>query len=277
MLGIDRALDRGGEHHATAFLKGDIGGRPVGIVGCKIGAGNGHETAARSEARQRRRDMTKRSVCHAGYDISHCGERRIHQDDSRCHRRIEMIVNLGCIEARDGNGRKQRSKECGAGLGEFVEHDCAIGKLRKDREQAGAGRRFENAIGGGNGGGSHRDKAQRDRRRELLERLHLFGPAGVGRKKGRDFCEQRQARYPRTGLAEQRLAVLSQEQDGRDLAGFVGRLPGPGAGCIGGAKGLLHRSAQDRRVDALAPFEVREQEVRGREDRGSCLDVADGR
>ena len=48
----------------------------------------------------------------------------------------------------------------------------------------------------------------------------------------------------RRGARAHGRAELAQEQDGRRLAGVVGRLPVPGAGGVGGAEGVLHGGAQ---------------------------------
>ncbi len=48
MLGIDRAVDRGGEHDAAALLQTGKGRGPGRIVGREARAGYRHETAAGS-------------------------------------------------------------------------------------------------------------------------------------------------------------------------------------------------------------------------------------
>ncbi len=62
-------------------------------------------------------------------------------------RAIEMIVDLGGVEARDGNGRKEGGEQIGAGLGQFVEDEIGAGDLREDREQARAGRGLQHPVG----------------------------------------------------------------------------------------------------------------------------------
>ncbi len=51
--------------------------------------------------------MAERGVCNSALDIRHDRERRIHQHDARYDRGIEVIVDLGRVEAGDRNGRKE--------------------------------------------------------------------------------------------------------------------------------------------------------------------------
>ena len=90
-----------------------------------------------------------------------------------------MIVDVRRIEAGDGNVREQLVEETGAGVGKFVEDKRCAGHLGEDGEQAGAGRRLQHEIAGRERGREAGDKAERDRRRELLKRLALFGAARV--------------------------------------------------------------------------------------------------
>ena len=158
----------------------------------------------------------------------------------------------------------------GAGLGQFVQDERAAGQLGEDGEQAGAGRRLQHEIGGRDRGGGGGGEAERDRRRELLKRLALFGAARVGGEKARDLRQHRQHGGRRSGARAHGGTELAQEQDGRRLAGVVGGLPVPGAVGIGAAEGGLHGGAQDRRVDALAAFEMGKNEPRGLSDGGGC-------
>lgn len=92
-----------------------------------------------------------------------------------------MVVDLGGVEARDGHGRKERGEKIGAGLGQLVEDErCACG-LGEDGEQSGPGGRVQHAICRGQCCRRQRGKAERDRRRELLEGLRLLGSARVRR------------------------------------------------------------------------------------------------
>lgn len=123
MLGIDRAVDRGREDNATAFLQPTIGCGPGRRVGREVRAGDGDETAAGREARKRRGDMAEGGVDHPALDIGHDGERRVHQHDGWQNAGVEMIVDLRRVEAGDRQGRKEKRKKTGAGLGEFVENE----------------------------------------------------------------------------------------------------------------------------------------------------------
>ena len=85
----------------------------------------------------------------------------------------------------------------------------------------------------------------------------------MGGQKSRDLAQHLQHARRRRGLGADGWTELAEEQDGRGLAGVVGRLPVPGAGRIGAAEGALHGGAQRDRVDALAAFEMRQKETRG--------------
>ena len=98
-----------------------------------------------------------------------------------------MIVDLGRVEAGDGNGRKKKGQQAGAGVGQLVEDERAAGDLGEDGEEAGARRRFQHPVGRSHGRSLGRDQAERDRRRELLEGLALRGPARMCRQKTGDF------------------------------------------------------------------------------------------
>ncbi|CEG10271.1 hypothetical protein BN961_03709 [Afipia felis] len=253
-------MDGGGEHDAAPLLQADEGVAPGRYVGAEIRAGDRDQAPAIGEPRERGCEMAIGCVGDTPLDIGEDREWRVHHHDCWDGRRVEMIVDLGCVEAGHGNGRKEGGDECGPGFGEFVEDKRAAGDLGEDGEQAGAGRWFEHAIGGCDGGRSDRGQAERDRRRELLEGLRLLGAARVGGQKSRDLAEQRNRRSRRPGFAQKRLSVFAEHEDGCGFAGVIGVLPVPGAGSIGRAEGGLHGGAQDRGVDALAALDVRKEE-----------------
>ena len=91
------------------------------------------------------------------------------------------------------------------------------------------------------------------------------------------FASMRQRGGRRAGLAEERLAVFAQEQDGRRFAGVVGRFPVPSARGVGGAEGRLHGGAQDAGIDRPAAFEMGEKELGRREDVAGDAEGRDGR
>jgi len=93
-----------------------------------------------------------------------------------------MIVDLGGVEACDGNGRKERGEQIGAGPRQLVEDEIGTGDLRKDREQAHAGRGLQHPVGGSERCGGQGRETERGRRRELLKSLGFLGPARVGRQ-----------------------------------------------------------------------------------------------
>ena len=57
-----------------------------------------------------------------------------------------MIVDLGRVEAGDGDIRKEGGQEVGAGVGQLVQHERAAGDLGQDSEKAGASGRLQHAI-----------------------------------------------------------------------------------------------------------------------------------
>ena len=226
---------------------------------------------------ERRRDMPQGRVRHAAIDMRDRRERRVHQHDARHDAGVEMIVDMRGVEPRDGDAGEESVENAGAGVGEFVEDERRAGELGEDREQAGAGGRLQHDVGRRDRGRDAGRIAQRDRRRELLKRLALFGAARVGRKKRRRPSRASAAWRPAMpALRPQRRAELAQEQDRRRLAGVVSRLPGPGAVGVGCAEGGFHRGAQHRRVDALAAFEMGKEKPRGRGDGGSRIGSNDG-
>ncbi|WP_255607776.1 hypothetical protein [Methylosinus sp. Sm6] len=179
-----------------------------------------------------------------------------------------MIVDLGRVEASEFASRKENGEQIGAGLGQLVEEKRAAGDLGKNGEQARAGRWLQHDVVRRDRSRRYRREAQRNGSRELLKRLALFRATGVCRKEAGDFRECGKPCCRRRGFAEKRASVFAEEQDGRDLAGVVGRFPVPGAGGVGCAERRFHRGAQDRGVDALAAFEMTEKVMGGRNDSG---------
>ena len=116
-----------------------------------------------------------------------------------------------------------------------------------------------------------RRKPEHNGRAELLKRFALFRAARMGGKKARDLRQHRQHRGRRCGTRAHGRPELAKEQDGRRLAGVVGRLPVPSAIGIGGAKGVFHRRAQDRRIDALTALEMQKKMLRGPGDRAGLV------
>ena len=93
------------------------------------------------------------------------------------------------------------SRRAGAGLGKFVEDERRAGHLGEDGEQAGAGRRLQHEIARRERGRDAGDKAERDRRRELLKGLALLGAAGVRGQQRRELAEHGELRGGRDAHA----------------------------------------------------------------------------
>ena len=206
-------------------------------------------------------------ISHAAGDMGHGRERRVHDDDGGRVGRREMIVDLGRVETRDGDGREESGEQIGAGVGQLVEEKFAAADLGEDCEQPGAGRRLKHEVARRNGGRGHGGEPKRRRRRELLQCLTFLGAARVRRQEAGDFRDGGKPCSRRSGFAEKRLAVFLKEQHGRRFAGVVGRLPGPCAGRVRCAERRFHRAAQRCGVDAFAALEVG-QKTQGRAERG---------
>ena len=259
MARIDFAVDRGGEDDAPMFLQACEGIPPFRRVRGEAGTGDGDEASTGRQASQRRGDMTIGGVGHAPGDVGHHRKWWVHQHDAGNSIGVQIVVDLGRIEACDRKGWKEGREKRAARLGQLVEMEPASGNFGENGEQAGAGRRFQHDIVHGDRGGGRRGESQGDRRRELLEGLALFGTAGVRGLKAGNLGEQRQCACWRAGFAEKRLSVFAQKQDGGAFANVIGGLPIPGAIGIGAAEGSIHRDAERGRVDALTLFKKRKE------------------
>ena len=190
-------------------------------------------------------------------------ERRVHQDHARPQRPIEMVVDVSGVMPGDRDTGKELVQQPGASLGQFVQDEPAACELREDREQPGPCRGLEHDIGRSDCGRRGGNEGKLDRRGELLQCLALLGSTCMGGQKSSDLAQHLQHARRRRGLGADGWAELAEEQDGRGLAGVVGRLPVPGTGRIGAAEGALHGGAQRDRVDALAALEMRQKKTRG--------------
>ena len=153
VAGIDPAVNAGGEHHAAALLQPDEPIPPGRIVGGQSFARDGDQAAALGETRQRRADMAQRRIRHPAFHMGRRRERRVHQHHGRTHRRIEMVVDVGGVIARDGNVLEQLAEQAGAGGGEFVKDQMTAGQFGKDRKKTGPGRGLQHQIRGRDRGG----------------------------------------------------------------------------------------------------------------------------
>jgi len=167
-----------------------------------------------------------------------------------------MIVDMRGVEAADGDAGKEKREKLRAVLSKLVENERRARQLGQDGEQTRTGRRLQHDVIGRDRSRGARRKPKHNGCAELLKRFALFRTAGVGGKQARDLCQHRQhgGRGRRTrahGRTE-----LANEQDGGRLASVVSCFPVPSTIGIGSAKGVFHRRAQDRRVDALTALEV---------------------
>jgi hypothetical protein len=273
---VDRTIDRRREDDRAALLQALEALAPCGMIRCAAGAGDDDQASALGEARQRGRDMPKRCIRPAAIDVRECRERRVHQNDAGAGASVEAIVDLCRIGARHGDIREEMGEQAGAYLGQLVEHERGSGQLGKDGEQPGPGRWFKDTVGRRDRCRGTDCQAERERRRELLERLALPGAPRVGREQVRHLRQHLQQRGGRCGARGHRGTEPAQEQDGRRLTGVVGALPVPGALRVAAAEGLLHRSPEPGGIDAMAAFEIGKQQLRSLE-QGGCMSESFGR
>ena len=96
--------------------------------------------------------MEQHCVRHAPIDIRHRREGRVHHDDARRDRGIQMIVDLRRVEAGYDDAWEKMVKQRRACLGQLVQGERTTGDLGEDGEQPGAGRGFQHVIGRRDGG-----------------------------------------------------------------------------------------------------------------------------
>ena len=212
--------------------------------------------------------MAEGGVCHPPLDMRRDREGRVHQHHRGCDGRIQIVVDLRRVVAADGGAWEQMAEQVCAGLSELVQRQDAAGEGGEDGEQPSAGGRFQHQVARRDRGGDAGREAERDRRRELLERRALLGAARMrGRQRGQ---LGQHGEHPRraAGAGAHGRPMPAQEQDLRGLAGLVGVLPHPGAGRVGGAERRLHGGAQDGGIEGLAPLQRGQQQTGGVEDGG---------
>lgn len=233
------------------------------VIWREVSASDGDEAFTLAKSRERRRDVAESRIRHASIHIRQCGERRVRQNDARHHACVEVIIDLRSIEPRDLNACEQMIEQRRARLGQLVQHQGAAGEFGKDGKQATARGWFENAIGLSNAGCGACGQPQRDRRRELLKRLTIFGTSRVGREKTSHSRKHRQHGGRRTSLGPHGRAELAKEQNCCHLADVIGGLPVPDPGCIRGAEGCLHGTTQGSGINATAPLGIGQELSRG--------------
>jgi len=88
----------------------------------------------------------------ATVDVRPRREGWVHEYDARPQLRLEVVVDVGRVEAGHGSGREEGGEQVGAGFTQFVEHERCLDQLGEDSEQPGAGRGLEHHIIRGDGG-----------------------------------------------------------------------------------------------------------------------------
>ena len=256
VLGIDDTVNRRREYDPALFLQPDEDAVQAGLSGATFAPVM--VTSRPPSGRRARADPTCRNAAsrHLAIDMNRGRERWVHQHDTRHDAGIEVVVDVRGVKPGRGDGGKELREEAGTALGKFVENERGAGEFSKDGKKAGAGRRFEDDVGRRDRGRHAGDKRQPDGSRELLEGFTFLGPPCLCRKEARNPQQHRQHGGRRRRFGAHGGAIPSQEQDGRRLAGFIGRLPVPGAGRIGGGKRCLHGIAQNSGVDAPTPFKI---------------------
>ena len=215
--------------------------------------------------------MAHRGFGEAPLDMRRHGKWRVHQHDGGTHRRIEMVVDVSRVMPRDGNVLKQLAEQAGARRGEFVEDQMTASQLGEDGKQARSGRGFQHQVGGRDRGGRAGHQAERNRSRELLQRLALLRAAGVRRQHGRHLGQHREQGGRGIGPRPHRRTELAQEQHLRGFACLIGGLPVPDAIGVGTAKAHQHGGAQRLGIDGAAAFEIGQQQSCGGDDGGGGI------
>ena len=101
---------------------------------------------------------------------------------------------LGVLLAPADHGIvEQAAEQPGAGVGDLVQGEPRFRQFGEDREQAGAGRRFEHEIDRGRRCRLGGNKAKRNRRRELLEVLGFLQAAHLRREPSGEACQARRS------------------------------------------------------------------------------------
>ena len=85
-----------------------------------------------------------------------------------------MVIDLRRVEPGDGDARKEARQQTGTGIRQLVEHERAAGQLGEYGKQTGPGGGLQHEVRRRNRGGGAGRETERDRRRELLERLALL-------------------------------------------------------------------------------------------------------
>ena len=121
VAGIALAGERRCEHDAALFLETNEALAPGRLIGTDIAPGDGNETAAVFETRKRGGNVPDRGFGEAAFDIGRRREGRVHQNDIRPDRRIEMIVDLlGVVSCDRRTVAEQPAEETGACVGDLV-------------------------------------------------------------------------------------------------------------------------------------------------------------
>src|SRR5260370_31153684 len=108
---------------------------------------------------------------------------RVDQHDAWTYGSVEMVVDVGGVVPGHIDSGEQAIEQIGPAASDLVQDQAAASKLGMDGEEPGAGRRLQHKIGRRDRGGGAGDEAESDRGRELLQRLALLRPAGVGAPK----------------------------------------------------------------------------------------------
>ena len=260
MADIGLAGDRRREDDAAFFLQADEAVAPGRLIGTDIVAGDRDQAAAFGKTRERRADMADRGFGKTALDMRRGREGRVHQHHARPDRGIETVVDLLGVVPGDSDVAEQAGEQSGARVGDLVQREPRFGELGEDRQQSGAGRRFEHEVGRGQRGRFGGDKAERDRRRELLEVFGFLGAAGLRRQTSGKPRRASRASRRRAGAGAHGVAEFAQEQHLRRFERFVGVFPHPRPFGVGAAEGGLHGGTQGAAVERAAlPEQLREQ------------------
>ena len=143
----------------------------VGLSGATLAPVMATQMSALGKAGQSGIDVPQCRLSHLAIDMNRGRERRVHQHDARYDAGIQVVVDVRGVEPGRGDRGKKVAKDAGTALCKFVENERGAGEFSKDGKKAGAGRRFQNDVGGVDRGSDAGDVCQSNRRGELLEGL----------------------------------------------------------------------------------------------------------
>ena len=161
------------------------------------------------------------------------GEGRVHEDDVGAQVG-QAVADLFGVVPGDAGVVVDHGEQRAADVGQFVQvqlRGAVEDGAGQRREDAGAGGRLEDDVGGRDRCGDVCGAGERERRRELVERDLVLAAVGVGGLEARDALDHPEEVLGIGGGLQHRGAPVAQEQDGGGLRGVVAALGVPRRHC----------------------------------------------